>query len=373
MRQHHLSSVVVLLLLAMPAAADQTDDYVMAEMRRRNIPALALGVVRDGKIVKQQAYGRANVELNVPATTETVFLLASITKTFTATGIMALVEEGKLSLDDPARKLISRLSPSWAGVTVRHLLTHTSGLPDLALDDDLGTYISETREGALKKLAEMPLKSRPGTKWEYNETNYVLLAMIIEKLSGLPYAEYMTGRFFRPLGMSATAFGDARELIPQRASIYTHYQTRAGKSVLSADKLWNYQYVYPAYDYAGAGLNTSLSDLLKWDLALGEGRVLKRATLGQMWTTVKLRSGREFHFKGSTVGWGHGWMIDDAPQHKAVFHTGGDASAYARFLDDRLSVAVLTNCQGAEPDALLQGVAALYLPARAGGKAGGKE
>lgn len=368
MHQYHLSFVVILLLLAVPVAADQTDDYITIEMHKRNIPALALGVLRDGKIVKQQAYGQANVELNVSATTGTVFLLASITKTFTATGIMALVEEHKVSLDDPARKFIPRLSPLWAGVTVRHLLTHTSGLPDIALDDDLGTYISETREDALKKLARMPLTSRPGTKWEYNETNYVLLAMIIEKLSGLTYEQYMAERFFRPLGMLATAFGDSRELIPQRASSYTHYQIREGKSMLSTDKLWNYQYVYPAYTYAGAGLNTSLADLIKWDLALSEVRVLKPATLEQMWTTVKLKNGRLFRFKGSTVGWGNGWMVDDAPHHKAVFHTGGDASAYARFLDDKLSVVILTNCQGVEPDTLLQGVAALYVPALAGDK-----
>lgn len=363
MRQYYLSFVALLLLLAVPVAADETDDYITAEMRKRNIPALALGVLRDGKIIKEQAYGQANVELSVPATTGTAFPLASITKTFTATAIMALVEDGKVSLDDSARKFIPGLSPLWAGVIVRHLLSHTSGLPDVALDDDLGTYVSETREGALKKLAAMPLTSRPGTKWEYNETNYVLLAMIIERLSGLTYEQYMAGRFFQPLGMVATTFGDTRELIPHRASIYTHYQTREGKSAPSSAKLWNYQYVYPAYAYAGAGLNTSLADLIKWDSALSAGRVLKPATLEQMWTAAKLKNGRVFRFKGSTVGWGNGWMVDDAPHHRAVFHTGGDASAYARFLDDKLSVIILTNCQGVEPDAILQGVAALYLPA----------
>jgi CubicO group peptidase (beta-lactamase class C family) len=366
MRQHCLSFVAVLLLLAAPVAADETDDYITVEMRKRNIPALALGVLHDGKIIKQKAYGQANVELNVSATTDTVFPLASITKTFTAVAVMSLVEDGKLSLADPARKFLPRLPVSWAGVTVRHLLTHTSGLPDVALDDDLGTYISEMREDALKKLASMPLASRAGVKWEYNETNYVLLAMIIEKLSGLTYEQYMAERFFRPLGMEATAFGDTRELIPHRASVYTHYQIREGKSVLSTGKLWNYQYVYPAYTYAAAGLNTSLADLSKWDLALSAGRVLKPATLEQMWTTAKLKNGRVFRFKGSTVGWGNGWMIDDAPHHRAVFHTGGDASAYARFLDDKLSVIILTNCQGVEPDALLPGVAALYVPALAG-------
>ncbi|HLL13617.1 MAG TPA: serine hydrolase domain-containing protein [Pyrinomonadaceae bacterium] len=369
MRQHHLPFIVILLLLAAaPVAADQADDYITAAMRRRNIPALALCVLRDGKVVKQKAYGQASVELGVPATTGTVFPLASITKTFTAAGIMALVEERKVSLDDPARRFLPRLPPSWAGVTVRHLLTHTSGLPDVVVDDDLGTYISETREDALKKLAAVQLSGRPGTKSEYNETNYVLLAMIIEKLSGLSYEQYMNGRFFRPLDMGATAFGDTRELIPHRASVYTRYQIREGKSVLSPGKLWNYQYVYPAYTYAGAGLNASLADLIKWDAALGEGRVLKPATLEQMWTAAKLKNGRASRLKGPAVGWGAGWMVNDAPHHKAVFHTGGDASAYARFLDDKLSVIILTNCQGAEPATLLQGVAALYAPALAGGK-----
>lgn len=354
-------ALATLLQASGVARADEVDDYVRREIRRRHIPAAAVLVMRDGRVVKQSAYGLANVELSVPASDETLFQIASITKTFTAVGIMSLVEEGKFSLDDGVRKLLPNLPVSWAGVKVRHLLSHTSGLPDVSLGDDTDEVIAETLPEALRKLARMPFKSRPGAKWSYNETGYVLLGMIIEKVSGLSYEEFMARRFFRPLGMTRTLYGDDRAVVQGRASMYTRYERQTDEGP-SPEGLWTYRNIYPPYTYMGAGLNTNVSDLSKWDTALSEGRILKPSTLEEMWRPVTLNDGRVFHLE-KNLAYANGWLVYELPGHRAVGHSGSDATSYIRFLDDRLTVAVLTNCQGADPDSLALGVASLYIPA----------
>jgi CubicO group peptidase (beta-lactamase class C family) len=345
----------------------ELDAYVSGEMRKRHIPGLSLVVLYDGLVIKEKGYGLASVELQVAATPQTVYQLASTTKVFTGTAVMLLVEEGKLSLDERVRKLLPELPAAWDAITVRQCLTHTSGLPDAVLSDDTDEVIAPNGPEALRKLAAMPLLSRPGEKWEYNQTGYYLLGLIIEKLSGQTFEEFLARRFFRPLGMTSTVFGDSSAVVAGRSTLYTRYVLREGKLVASPDNsIRTTQFTYPDYLHTGAGLNTSVADMAKWDAALSTGRILKPATLAEMWTATKLKDGRAFRFDDSTLGYGGGWMVDDTPGHKSAGHTGGDATAYIRFLDDRLSIVVLTNCQGAGPDDIVGGVAALYVPALAG-------
>jgi D-alanyl-D-alanine carboxypeptidase len=357
-------AALLLLSAHATAFADNVDDYVRSEMRKRHLPAVAVVVIREGKVVKEKAYGLANIELNVPASDDTIFQIASTTKAFTATAIMSLVEEGKFSLDERVRKILPQLPLAWNGVTVRHLLTHTSGLPDVVLGEDSDEVIAQTRPEALKKLARMPLPGRPGAKWSYNQTGYVLLGMIIEKVSGLGFEEFMARRFFSPLGMTRTSFGDDKQVVVGRASMYTRYENQTDEKV-SPEGLWTYRNLYPSYMYMAAGLDTTVGDLAKWDIAMTEGRILKPSTLEEMWRAVRLNDGKVFRLDNKTLGYGCGWLVDERPGHKAVGHSGSDATAYIRFLDDKLTVVVLTNCQGAEPDALVFGVAALYVPALA--------
>jgi CubicO group peptidase (beta-lactamase class C family) len=364
---HRRAASLLLVFLSCAGSAlaqsDKTDDYIRAEMRERHIPAVSLAVIRDGRVLKEKAYGSANLELNVPATNDTVFLIASVTKLFTATAVMALVEDGKLSPEDKLRKLLPRLPLKWGKVTVRQLMTHTSGLPDVSLGEDTDAVIAETREGALKKLPGMPMLGRPGATWNYNQTNYMLLAMIVEKVTGKTFEQFLTDRFFRPLGMTSTSFGDSRTIIPNRASGYTRLEHQSDKEV-SPDHVWNYHNVFPSYLNNAAGINTTAGDLAKWDIALTEGRVLKQSTLDRMWTAVKLSDGKVFRLE-ENLGYGYGWLIDDTPHHKAVGHTGGASAAYIRYLKDKISIIVLTNCQGAEPETLVFNVAGIYVPALA--------
>src|ERR1700722_7503729 len=163
--------------------ADATDDYVHRQMEEKKIPGLALAVIRDGRVVKEAAYGKASLELNVPITLDTSFYWQSIAKVFTAAAIMQLVEEGRISLDEPVTQILTQLPTQWSAVTIRHCLSHTSGLPDVLTDDVNGTTASGDRDPALADVAKQPLKP-PGTASVYNQTGYILLGMIIEKIGG---------------------------------------------------------------------------------------------------------------------------------------------------------------------------------------------
>jgi D-alanyl-D-alanine carboxypeptidase len=342
---------------------DKVDDYITGVIQDRHIPGLSLAVVKEGKIIRQKGYGLANAELMVPSTPETIYQLASTTKNFAGAALMLLVQEGKLSLDDKVNKLLAGLPDAWSEVTVHQIATHTSGLPDFIKNAYSAETIADTQVEVLKKLAEMPMSGKPGGQWIYNQTNYLLIKMIIERLSGISFEQFVTDRIFRPFGMTSTTFGDTREIIKGRASLYTRLQIKNGNMSVSPDRFWTYAgYVYPDFMHTAAGLNSNVLDLAKWDAALWDARVLKVPALNRMWTAVKLNDGKVFRFDGKYHGYGCGWIVDDYPGHKSVGGEGGNSTAYRRFLDDKLTVIVLTNCQGADPNSIVEGVADLYIP-----------
>jgi CubicO group peptidase (beta-lactamase class C family) len=203
-------------------ARDPVDAYVQAQMRARNIPGLSLAVVRRGKVVKAAGYGMANVELSVAATQHTVYELASMTKPFTALAIMLLLHDGKLSLDDPVVRYVVELPHAWRSVTIRHLLTHTSGIPNhtdlpVIVNDESRDY---TRAEMLAFLAAVPVEFPPGKRWAYNNSGYFLLGLVIEKAAGQSYEQFLSERIFQPLQMTATRGNNVDELIPNRAAGY---------------------------------------------------------------------------------------------------------------------------------------------------------
>jgi CubicO group peptidase (beta-lactamase class C family) len=340
---------------------DPVDVYIRSAMQRHRIPGMTLAVVQADEVIKQQAYGLASLELNVPMTLTTLFNIASVTKMFTGTAIMTLIDAGQLALTDQIGTILPTLPPSWHDITIYHLLTHTAGLPDFT-DPVQGTFIAETRNEVLRLLAAQPLLGHPGEIWRYNQTGYMLLGMIIETLTELPFGAFLTQRLFDPLEMSATCFGDYKQVIVGRTSLYTRLEIRDNALVSSPDQLWTFQYRCPAYAYPCAGLNTTLGDLLKWDAALSSGAVLRPERLAMLWTAVMLNDGTSGGIAGTPFGYGYGWMVVDRPGHPWVGHEGGAASVYGRYLTDQLSIIILTNCQGTEPITLLEGVATHYLP-----------
>lgn len=337
-----------------PATADRTisvDDFIELQMRKQHIPGLALAIVRDGKLVKAKGYGLASLELNVPVLRKTAFELGSITKQFTAMAIMMLVEEGKVRLDERITTYLSGLPDAWRNVTVRHLLTHTSGIKSYTEVHrfDRITLADTSPEEVIQTVADYPLKFQPGEKWEYSNTGYYLLGLIVEKASGKPYATFLQERIFGPLGMNRTRLNDLKAVIPDRSSGYS-WRGSGYRNATAISMTW---------PYAAGALLSTVEDLAKWDAALYTEKLVKQTSLDQMWTPATLKDGKSTEY-------GFGWFIGKMNEHRLIGHSGGIpgfSTDIARYVDDRLTVIALLNQERGDGSVITRGVAGLTLPA----------
>jgi len=348
-------AIVLLLFPPVPARADKVDDYIASEMKNRRIPGLALAVVKNGEVIKAKGYGLANLELNVPVTTDSVFELASATKPFTATAIMMLVEEGRVGLDDKISKYLINAPYTWRDITVRHLLTHTACFAsDCKEIREQGWLANYTTAEMFEAGSKCSLDFAPGERWQYSDPGYFFLGMIIEKASGKRYREFVRERIFKPLGMTATTVIDQWEIIENRAAGYT----------LRDGKMAHIRRISQMELPSHYGILSTVKDLAKWDAALYTEKLLQKVTLDQMWTAVILNDGIP---AATTCGfYGFGWCLDHLRGHRVVQHVGGTGTVIFRLPDDRLTVIVLTNIgYGDHPRytwLIAQTVAGLYNP-----------
>lgn len=331
-RTRILVGAIIVAFLSGFARADKVDDFIQVEMKRHQIPGLSLAVLKNGKILKAKGYGLANIEWSVPATPETVYQLASITKCFTATAVMQLVEDGKLTLNDRISAHLPDLPKAWSEVTVWHLLTHSSGITSYtqfaAIADNPEKHFNPAEMIAL--VADLPLEFRPGERYNYSNTGYYLLGVLIEKRSGQGYGPFLEERIFKPAGMADTRVNDFSDIIPRRAAGY----------VLREGRIRNGVFVNPSQPYAAGALVTSASDLAKWDAALYTDKIVKQSTLQQMWTTADL---------GPLSNYGLGWGIRERQGRRWVQHNGGIigfSTHMRRYLDRGLTIIVLANLSG---------------------------
>jgi len=321
----------------------EIDTYLKAEMKAQQIPGLSYAIIRNGKIIYSGAYGLANVELKAPVTMHTLFSIGSIGKTFTSSAIMLLQKEGKLSLTDPINKYFDSLPDTWKNITIKNLLSHTSGIKDYAHDFPGYPFIEKDRKQEytetqfIQMAASLPLNFNPGERWAYSNSNFVLLGFIIHKLSGKPLPEFMKEKIFDPLRMNETRYINVREVISNRASGY----------LLDDDnKLVPGLYVSNFFSTTGdMGIITTPVDMAKWSIALDNERILDKQTLKQMWTPAKLNNGLEVI---GLVGnnYGLGWFLGDHRGHTEIGHGGSFISGYtACFLRfDELNLAVIVVC-----------------------------
>ena len=345
---------VLLLLLffsitcfAQDGVATRVDDYIRAEMRAQQIPGVSLAVIRNGEIVLAKGYGLANLEHQVPVKPETIFQSGSMGKQFTATAVMMLVEEGKLSLDDKLIKFFPDGPEAWRNITVRHLLTHTSGMGDYPDDFDLRRDYTE--DEMVQRIKAIPLAFQPGEKWSYSNLAYVTLGVLIHKVSGKFYGDFLQERVFKPLGMSTARVISEADIVPNRAAGYR----------LVNGELKNQNWVSPTLNTTADGaLYLTVYDMAKWDAALYTDKLLKRSSLEQMWTPVKLNDGKTFPY-------GFGWALGNVHGHRLIEHGGswqGFKSQISRYVDDKLTIVVFANQARANPAKLAHGVAAIYNP-----------
>jgi CubicO group peptidase (beta-lactamase class C family) len=262
---------------------------------------------------------------------------------------MMLVMDGKLQLSDHVGDLLHGLPSTWQSVTVRQLLSHTSGLPDVTRQAGKLDLIANSWEKAFAIITESPLQFKAGEQWSYNQTNYVLLSMIIEKKSGMSFEDFMTKRLFQPLRMKSTFFTPPAD---SAISLAVNYEMNDETKLAIRDLS------FPPYVRAGGGLWSSLDDLIQWNVALDSGKLLKEEFVKAMWTSIALNDGTQYRIDGKTIGYGLGWVVDDAPDQKVVGHSGGNSTAYRRFMDEKFTVIVLHNGVY-DPDALIESIATI--------------
>ncbi len=353
-------AVCLIFLFATCAAGAQSTattaavtEYVKAEMQRQHIPGLSLLVVSKGKIVLAEGFGLANVELQVPVKPETVFQSGSVGKQFTATAVMMLVEEGKIGLDDPLTKYFSDAPATWKEVTVRELLSHTAGFGDYPKDFNFRKDWTEEEE--LKLIEGTPLAYAPGSKWEYSNLGYVTIGILIHRVTGEFYGDFLQRRIFQPLGMQSTRIISEADIVPNRAAGYR----------LVKGQLKNQEWVAPMVNTTADGsLYFTILDLAKWDAALYTERLLKQSSLDLMWTPVKLKDGQPNGGRPNSGHYGFGWFIDERHGHRCIHHDGawqGFETAIDRYVDDQLTVVALSNLEDAQPGKITQHVAEMYL------------
>ncbi len=337
------------------------DDFISHEMARQRIPGLELGIYSRGRILVAKGYGIANVELNVPVKPETLMQSGSVGKQFVSAAIMMLVEEGKISLDDSIAKYFPDAPATWKPILIKNLLSHTSGLSEYESPDRTGPNgpfyfrLDFTEEELAKKIEALPIEWAPGEKWDYRNTNYVLLGIIIHKITGMPYAEFLNQRIFKPLGMTSTRLISDRDIIPNRA---------AGYEIDHNGELKNQEWVSPTFNSTADGtLYFNVLDLAKWDEALYGTKLLKQSSLDRIWTVYPLNNG-----KPNPAGYGFAWLIDAQDGHRRIEHGGawqGFTCRISRYPDDSLSVVVLTNLEAgySNPGVIAHVVAGLVNPA----------
>ncbi len=340
---------IFLLLLTVSVRADEVDNYVRAQLAEQHIPGTAVAVIKNGKVIKMEGYGLASVEFGVPTTTETVFEIGSVSKQITAAAIMLLVEDGKINLDEKISKYLPNTPETWKNVSVRNLLTHTSGVKSYT---SLGGFELSKRykvNDFIKELSPQPLDFEPGSAYKYSNSGYSLLGYIIESASGKNYWELLQTRIFIPLKMNSTANRDPQFIIKNRA---VGYEWENGRFV-GRD--------YNLTDLFSAGaIVSTISDMAKWDIALRNETLLKNESKAQIWKSFTLNDGKENPY-------GFGWNVIEFRGQKLFSHggqTAGFAANISRYTDADLDIVVLTNLgtQGLGSQ-IARGIAKIYIPA----------
>ncbi len=337
----------------------EVDALVSREMQERHIPGLQIAVVQQGKLVLLRAYGMANLQDSIPVTNRSVFSINSCTKAFTGVAIMQLVEAGTVDLAAPVSRYLEGLPADWQPVTVRQLLTHVSGLPNInrVLYPTASGFLGvKTEEAAWTTIQTLPMDFAPGSQFSYNQTNYVLLGKMIDKLTGKPFTQVFAERQFQVARMPSTNWGDSREIVAHKAQSYGLTKIFDGHP-LQEGKITNVFEAFMPFYRTGAGLNSSAQDIAHWLIALQQDQLLKTKTaLSTLWTAGTYNN-------GSPTQWALGWVTKPRPKHRAVIATGGSRSAFFVYPNDELAIVVLTNLAGAAPEEFMDELAGYYNPA----------
>ncbi|MFC0512565.1 serine hydrolase [Mucilaginibacter angelicae] len=359
--------LIQLGLMAAPVKAqqlstsDSIDTFLKNKMRQRHIPAMQIAVVRGGKIIKDTTFGVANLEYNIKASGETVFSVNSITKAFVGVAVMQLAEEHKLKITDHLSQYLDSLPDTWKNITLQQVLTHTSGLPDV-MDAEEQVIGHNDEQEAMRKVKALPIEFKPGEKFRYNQTGYVLLGQIITRLSGMHFTRFIEERQFKVAEMKLTRFGDSYDVIPNYAGAYTMTRQQGDGFVRNSTPGQAYMQ-FPVFFRTAAGIQSTATDMANWIIALKSGMLLKQpSSIDLLWSPAILNNGNIGGFNRLTNGYALGWPTVTREEHPAVGPVGGGRSALFVYLKDDLSIVVLTNLLQGNPDQFIDEIAGYYIP-----------
>lgn len=348
-------------LLSAQNNSDSIDIFVREKMTQMKIPGLQLAIIKNGKLEKLDSYGFANLEHQVPTNSKTTFSINSMTKAFVGVAIMQLQEQGKLKVDDPISLHVSDIPNEWKPITLKQLLSNTSGLPNNIDEKEqvLGNGIEEKNWELVKTL---PMEFKPGERFSYNQTGYYILGKIITKLSGQHFTKFIEENQFKPCNMTATQFGDSNDIIPNNAGSYSTIINIDGKWI-NDGKLHNAFATFPVFFRTATGIISTSEDLSKWLIALQNGKLLhSKNSVQELFTSAKLNDGHIDGFNKLTNGYALGWPTVERENHPAAAPVGGMRSALFVYPKDDLSIVVLTNLQGSNPEWFIDEIAGYYFP-----------
>ena len=343
------------------SSRQQVEDYINAAMATYGLPGLAYAVIKADSILLKGALGYADLNEKVKATTNTIYPIASMDKQLTATAIMILWEMGNVELDDPINKYLSDVPVGWSRIMVKHLLSHTSGIPDHMPPSGKKPISNEKLLAFIKK---QELLFTPGDGWEYSDAGFVILQMIVEKISGQVYDDFQITHILRPLGMESTKILTPK--ITEGRALY--YDKKQGRN---KENEFRKRDRGPLYN----DLGSTIEDFIKWEIAIGKCQLLKKSTYDLMWTPFELNNGHnvsnlrnKHELFDANRSYGYAWLLKEFNHHRIVYHSGYTGTSITRFPDDSLTVILFSNLVapgGFNPDIVARHIAEFYLPGSA--------
>ncbi|CAF0796835.1 unnamed protein product [Adineta ricciae] len=327
----------------------QIDEYIRSEMKKQKIPGLSMAIIKNNQMVYGQGYGYSNLEHQIPAKLETVYQSGSMGKQFTALAVMILVERGLINLDTRVKEYLHDAPKAWKNITVRHLLTHTAGTTDYPSDFD---YQQDNDEDTMwKMIKKIPLDFQPGEQYSYSNLGYVTLGILIGRVTGEFYGDFLQKNIFQPLGMKTARIISESDIVANRASGYE----------LVNGKVKNQEWVAPSLNsFADGALYLSIYDMVRYEVGLNSNAILKKQTsFDQMWTAVKLND-------GTTYPYGFGWSTDETINGLRVVKHGGTWQGFETFivrvLNANVTVVVFANLDEADPETMATHILEMYDP-----------
>lgn len=326
---------------------DEIDEFILKQMNDQKITSLSIGIIENGKIIKEKGYGFANLELKIPASQNTVYKLGSLSKQMVATGIMTLIQARKINLTDTITQFFKGAPITWNKITVRHLLNHTSGLERES--PGFHPMLIQPDSVVINAAYQDSLVFATGTKWQYCNLGYFMLADIIRQVSGKSFPQFMKEEIFSKYGLSVTQPTSTTALVPERADGYV---VHGRDSVINAID-------YLAFRPSGAFLS-SITDMLKWEMMIQDGKILSKENWQGMWTDIVKTDAAN----PTTEYYGYGWRVTTYKNQPLVYHGGslpGFRSVYYRFPANKTAFIILTNSDHTNTTVIAQGIADILL------------